>query len=108
MTDFTIDDEQGGVTSISTFPVDPARQRELAELLTSAAEELLRHEPGFIACGILSGVDGTQVVNYARWESEEAMRTMIAKPEIRERMAAAWALSKPDPRRFTVESVHVP
>jgi heme-degrading monooxygenase HmoA len=106
MTELVINTDNNGVTSISTFTVDPGRQDELVKHLVDSAEDVLRHQPGFIGASMLKSDDGTTVVNFAQWESEEAVRAMITKPEIRERMAPAWAIAKPEVRRYTVASVH--
>lgn len=48
------------------------------------------------------------MVNYAQWESEEAIQGMMTNAESRDRMAAAWAISKPEVHRYTVSSIHLP
>ncbi|UOZ05315.1 antibiotic biosynthesis monooxygenase [Amycolatopsis sp. WQ 127309] len=92
---------------ISTFTVAPERQRELLDLLRANAEEVLRHQPGFVAADLLAAPDGTTVVNHARWTDAAAVRAMTADPVVRARMAPAWAITRPVVRQFTVASSHV-
>lgn len=94
------------VTLVNVFTVDPARQRELVDLLVVATEETMQHRPGFIAANIHAGVEGTRVVNYAQWKSTDAVRAMLADPRCQEHMAAARAIADADPQFYTVESVH--
>ncbi|GAB3160808.1 antibiotic biosynthesis monooxygenase family protein [Amycolatopsis sp. NPDC004378] len=102
----TIDADAKLTTLINVFTVDPARQRELVDVLAAATEEVMRHQPGFVAANIHAGVEGTRVVNYAQWESEEAMRAMLGNPTCQEHMAAARDLATAEPHLYTVESVH--
>ncbi|UOX90497.1 antibiotic biosynthesis monooxygenase [Amycolatopsis sp. FBCC-B4732] len=93
---------------ISTFTVPPGKQRELLDLLRANAEEVLRHQPGFVTADLLATPDGTTVVNHARWTGAAAVRTMMEDPATRERMAPAWAIARPVVQQFTVSSTHVP
>lgn len=93
-------------TLVNVFTVAPERQRELVDLLVKATEETMRHRPGFVAANIHAAVDGTRVVNYAQWESEDAFRAMLADPACQQHMNAAVGIAKADPALYTVESVH--
>ncbi|MFG1647804.1 antibiotic biosynthesis monooxygenase family protein [Amycolatopsis sp. NPDC049252] len=92
---------------ISTFTVPPGRQQELLDLLHANAEEVLRHQPGFITADLLATSDGTTVVNHARWTDAAAVRAMTADPAVRARMAPAWAIARPVVQQFAVSSSHV-
>src|SRR5256885_11945039 len=102
----TIDANANLATLINVFTVDPARQRDLVDVLVTATEEVMRHRPGFVAANIHAGAEGTRVVNYAQWESAEAFRAMLADPECQGHMKAALELAAADPQLYTVESVH--
>ena len=67
----------------------------------------MRHRPGFRSANIHISTDGTRVVNYAQWDSDEATARCSADPSTQEHMteAAAMAISF-DPHLYTVESVH--
>lgn len=94
-------------TLINVFTVRPDRQRELVDLLVTATEDVMRHQPGFIAANIHASTDGTTVVNYAQWESAEAFHTMLDNPVAQAHMGQAAALADHfDPHLYTVESVH--
>jgi quinol monooxygenase YgiN len=103
----TIQQNSEYATLINVFTVEPDRAPELASLLVTATEEVMRHQPGFRSANIHVSTDGTRVVNYAQWESTEAYRAILVDPTTQEHMAAAAALaSNFDPHLYTVESVH--
>ncbi|ROS44980.1 antibiotic biosynthesis monooxygenase family protein [Amycolatopsis thermoflava] len=102
----TIDATAGVTTLINQFTVAPERQQELIDVLDQATEQVMRHQPGFIAANIHAGLDGTHVANYAQWESEEAFRAMLANPECQEHMRAAAQISSFEPVLYRVASVH--
>ncbi|GAA4781642.1 antibiotic biosynthesis monooxygenase [Actinomycetospora chlora] len=93
-------------TLINHFTVAPERQAELVALLEEATEEVIRHVPGFVSANLHASLDGTHVVNYAQWESQEALEGMWADPAAREHMAAATAIATAEPRMYRVASVH--
>lgn len=103
----TIQQHSSCATLINVFTVEPARQCELADLLRTATEDVMRHVPGFISANIHVSTDGTRVTNYAQWQSAAAFQAMLADPTAREHMdrCAAIAISY-DPHLYTVESVH--
>jgi len=103
----TIEQNSGYATLINVFTVDPDRAAELAALLHTATDDVMRHRPGFRSANIHLSTDGTRVVNYAQWDSAEAYRAMLEDPTTQQHMreAAALAISL-DPHLYTVESVH--
>jgi quinol monooxygenase YgiN len=103
----TIEQNSGYATLINVFIVEPDRAAELAALLHTATQEVMRHQPGFRSANIHLSTDGTRVVNYAQWDSTEAYRAMLADPTTQQHMAGAAALAISfDPHLYTVESVH--
>lgn len=102
----TIDGEATVTTLINCFTVHPDRQRELVDLLVRATEDVMQHQPGFVAANIHASLDGTQVVNYAQWESVAAFQAMLADPVCQEHMTAARQVGRSEPQLYTVESVH--
>jgi quinol monooxygenase YgiN len=103
----TIEQNSGYATLINVFTVEPDRAGELAALLHTATQEVMRHRPGFRSANIHVSTDGTRVVNYAQWDSAEAYRAMLADPTTQQHMADAAALAMSfDPHLYTVESVH--
>ena len=103
----TIEQNSGYATLINVFTVDPDRAAELAALLHTATDDVMRHRPGFRSANIHLSTNGTRVVNYAQWDSAEAYRAMLEDPTTQQHMreAAALAISF-DPHLYTVESVH--
>lgn len=102
----TIEEHAKLATMINVFTVEPAYQRELVDLLGKATEEVIRHQPGFVAANIHAALDGTKVVNYAQWESAEALDAMLANPDCRQHLHAASAIADVAPALYSVESVH--
>jgi len=68
------------LTLINTFTVDPANQSKLIDLLTAATEGSITKVPGFIACTLHKGLDGTKVTMYSQWESLEDYQNMRRNP----------------------------
>ena len=102
----TIEPHAAYATLINVFTVAPERQRELVDLLIEATEKAIKHVPGFISANIHASTDGTRVVNYAQWESAEALHAMLADPAAQKHTTAAAAIASYDPHLYTVESVH--
>jgi quinol monooxygenase YgiN len=103
----SIQQNSGYATLINVFTVDPDRATQLADLLHTATEEVMRHQPGFRSANIHVSTDGTRVVNYAQWDSAEAYRAMLDNPTTHPHMAQAASLAISfDPHLYTVESVH--
>jgi quinol monooxygenase YgiN len=103
----TIQQHSSCATLINVFTVEPAKARQLAELLQTATEEVMRHVPGFTSPNIHVSTDGTRVVNYAQWASAAAYEQMLRDPSAREHIAKAAGLASGfDPHLYTVESVH--
>jgi antibiotic biosynthesis monooxygenase (ABM) superfamily enzyme len=101
-----IDADADVITLITAFTVDPVDQRTLVDILATATEEVIRYLPGFVAANIHASTDGTKVVNYAQWSSEEMLRAMLANPSAREHLTRCSAIATPEPAVYTVESVH--
>lgn len=103
----TIEQNSSYATLINVFTVEPDRAEELADVLRRATEEVMQYLPGFRSANIHLSSDRTRVVNYAQWDSADAMLDMQQNPTAREHMSAAAAIAVSfDPRLYTVESVH--
>jgi quinol monooxygenase YgiN len=103
----TIREHSDCATLINVFTVEPDSAEQLASLLVSATENVMRHQPGFRSANIHLSTDRTRVVNYAQWDSPEAYQTMLSNPVAREHMGTAAAMAIGfDPHLYTVESVH--
>jgi quinol monooxygenase YgiN len=95
-----------GVAFVNVFTVTPEQQHELVRLLTAFVEEVVRGMPGFISANLHRSVDGKRVVNYAQWESAEALRAMLAHPDSRSHLQRISAIGDSDPTVCEVVSVH--
>ena len=58
------------VTVINVFETKPEQQQELIDQWIRFVEEVTS-EPGMIGAALHRSTDGTRVVNYAQWRSEE-------------------------------------
>ena len=90
-------------TTINTFTVAPHNQRRALALLVEIARRLRREVPGFVSANFHTSVDGTRVVNYAQYASQEVVQAVTAK-------VIEWAedpvvaelrqMATPDTRRY--------
>lgn len=94
------------VTLINVFTVDPANQQRLVELWQRATDEVMSHLPGFISANVHRSLDGTKVVNYAQWESQDAFTAMLGHPDARPYLAELSEIGTPAPVLCEVVSVH--
>lgn len=105
----TIDPENGVVTLINVYEVQPDRQAELARLLSEATEEGMRQRPGFVSVNVHCSVDGTRVVNYAQWQSKEDLERMMKDPDAQAQMQRFAAVAETvSPALYRVAAVHGP
>lgn len=68
-----LDPRSGLITMINTYAVDPDRADDLVDFLVEATRSTLRHVPGFVSANLHVALDRAHVVNYAQWESREAL-----------------------------------
>lgn len=74
-----------GQTVITTFEMTPATAHELMERLQAAYDEVIRHQPGFVAAGLHMNDAMTRICNYSQWQRREDYQAMLRTPEMRER-----------------------
>ena len=97
------------VTLINVFQVAPDRQVELVEALETATEKLFLTIPGFLSANLHLGIEGTRVINYAQWASEQQFRDALARPDVREHLSEAAAIADSfEPTLARVSSIHHP
>ena len=102
----TIDVGADCVTLINVFTVEPENQARLIELLESATESVIRHQPGFISANLHAALDGVRVTNYAQWASVEDMQAMLDDPGCQPHLRECSAIAESDPHVYRVASVH--
>jgi quinol monooxygenase YgiN len=93
------------VTLINVFETEPAKQNELVSVLNEGAEKVFRHRPGCVSVTILASKDGSRVVNYAQWRSQQDLQATMADPAAQEYAKKTAALGKPAPNVYSVVSV---
>jgi quinol monooxygenase YgiN len=95
------------VTLVNVFTVASPRQEELVTALEKATSEVFVTMPGFISANLHVSLDGTRVINYAQWSSEQAYHDALSRPEVRDHISEAAALAeKWDPTLVRVQSIH--
>jgi heme-degrading monooxygenase HmoA len=88
------------VTLINVFETKPEQQQELIEQWIRFVEEVTS-EPGLIGAALHRSTDGTRVVNYAQWRSEEDFERFVKK--YREQMETRRPLAeRVDPHLYEV------
>ena len=88
------------VTLINVFETQPKLQQMLIEQWMRFAEEV-KERPGFIGAALHRSTDGTRVINYAQWRSEEDFERFVKK--YREQMDARRPLAeRVDPHLYEV------
>ena len=101
--------EDDQVTLVNVFTVKPRQQTELVDALDRATSTLFATVPGFISANLHTSLDGTRVVNYAQWASEQQYKEALQRADIREHLAEAAAVARSwDPTLVRVRSIHHP
>lgn len=72
-------------TVITTFEVTPGTCHDLLELLTSAYQEFISRQPGFVAAGLHVNDAQTRIANYSQWRRREDFQAMLRSDEMRAR-----------------------
>lgn len=100
--------EQQSVILINVFTVEPDRQQELIDLLTSATEESVRYAPGFVAARLHRSLDGTKVTMYAEWRSEADYQAMRSDPSPLPYLKKALEFAKFEPGMYEIAGQFAP
>jgi antibiotic biosynthesis monooxygenase (ABM) superfamily enzyme len=106
MSESTIRADSPVVTLINVFSVAPENQDRLLEAWQRSTDEVIRHLPGFVSANIHASLDGTKVINYAQWESQESFRSMLTDPAASEWLRKLAEIGTPAPVLCRVVSVH--
>ncbi|MVN85819.1 antibiotic biosynthesis monooxygenase [Deinococcus sp. HMF7620] len=93
----TLNPAAGHLTIINTYTVAPERADALLATLIRATEETLRFVPGFVSANFHINAERTQIVNYAQWESREALLRAGSDPAVVTRIQEAGQIAE----RFT-------
>lgn len=77
-----ISEDSNVFTEIVMFTVEPEQQQKLVDAIVSEVERWVRHRSGFLSANYHLSLDGTRVVNYAQWTTQEAWQAFNQDPEI--------------------------
>ena len=88
------------LTLVNVFPVESEKQQKLIEILTQAATETMRHQPGFLSAHVYRGVSGTYVANIVQWRSQGDFNHMWQQPEAQQHVAAVHTVAQGNPQLF--------
>ena len=92
----------GIITLINVFTVEPENQQKLIDLLIEATEKVMNKQEGFISANIHKSLDGTRVVNYAQWKSQEVFEKMLKNPKAILHMNEILTIAKVDGSLYNV------
>ena len=79
---------------ITTFEVNPGTCQDLLDELTSAYDEFISKQPGFIAAGLHVNDAQTRIANYSQWQRREDFQAMLRSDEMRARNRVIGGLCK--------------
>jgi quinol monooxygenase YgiN len=96
----TLNPAGGYITIINTYTVAPERAEARLDLLVRATAETIRYMPGFVSASFHINLDRTQAVNYAQWQSREAIAAAGAHPKV-----AAHTRGRPDRGWFHADAL---
>ncbi|HEY0579325.1 MAG TPA: antibiotic biosynthesis monooxygenase family protein [Candidatus Nitrosocosmicus sp.] len=98
----TIQKNSNIVTLINVFTIEPSRQQKLVDMLIESTEQTMNKQEGFISANIHKSLDGTKVVNYAQWKSQEAFEKMLKNPKALIHMNDILNIAKSDGNLYDV------
>ncbi len=75
-----LDPASGYATTMNTYNVIPERVEEVLNYLIRSANNIVRHQPGFVSFNFHVSGDRTRIVNYGQWENREALAGMRENP----------------------------
>lgn len=101
-----IEKHASGQTVICTFEATPGTAQDLLDLLQTAYDEVIRHQPGFLSAALHMNDAQTRIANYSRWARREDYQAMLRTDEMRRRNRDINALCKSfEPVMYEVSEV---
>lgn len=83
------DSSDSGFIIILDYTVDgPEQQRQLVDGLAELVKQWVRPHPGFLSAKFHSSTDGTRVINFVHWASEEDYHNFLENSDTDGRIAA--------------------
>jgi quinol monooxygenase YgiN len=80
--EMTIRANNGVMTLINVFAVDPENQQKLVAVLKEGTEALMSKRAGYISASIHVSKDGRRVINYSQWRSGKDIEAMRQHPDV--------------------------
>ena len=74
-----------GQTVICTFDVTPGSAHDVLEMLQAAYDEVISHQPGYIAGAIHLNDAQTRICTYSQWRARGDYQAMLRTEEMRAR-----------------------
>jgi ribosome-associated toxin RatA of RatAB toxin-antitoxin module/heme-degrading monooxygenase HmoA len=96
---------ENNLTLINVFPVEPDKQERLIEILSQAATETMRQQPGFVAARVYRGIAGNYVANFVQWRSREDFNRMWQQPAAQQHVAEVHTVARGNPQLFELSNV---
>ncbi len=94
-------------TVISTFETSPGHCATLLEALKAAYDEVISHQPGFLAAALHVNDAQTRIANYSQWRKREDFLAMLRTDEMQRRNAEMLKLCRSfEPVLYEVADVH--
>jgi quinol monooxygenase YgiN len=84
------------VTVIVIFSVESQQQQKLVDNLVEFVEKTVKYQPGFVSASIHTSLDGTRVMNYAQWKSQQDYEAFINNTEVQSQGRNLAQFPKPD------------
>jgi heme-degrading monooxygenase HmoA len=72
------------VTQITTVSLPPDKQEDVLGLMIERARFMAK-QPGFVSVSLHRSQDGSHVVNYIQWASEDKLQAAHRSPEFRKK-----------------------
>ena len=95
-----------GQTVITTFEVTPGSAHDVLDLLTSAWEEVISQQSGFVAGAIHLNDAQTRIATYSQWRDRKDYQAMLRLAEMRVRNREINGMCKSfEPVMYEVQAV---
>jgi len=88
------------LTLINVFPIKPENQQQLIDILTQAATQTMRYQPGFLSARIYRGIAGGYVANCVEWRSQEDFARMWRQPQAQQHVTDVHTVAMGNPQLF--------
>lgn len=94
-------------TVITTFETSPGHCDLLLGALRAAYDEVIRHQPGFLAAALHVNDAQTRIANYSQWRRREDFQAMLRTEEMQRRNGEMLELCRGfEPVLYEVAETH--